>query len=120
MLARLWTTRISPGAGPAYDAFANSRSRPMFAALPGCLGAVFFGTGDTRSVLSLWSDQASIDALERNPLYTRTVQSFLATGALAEPQTTLVHQVTGGTLDLIGLARTVLGPSGNPEPGERP
>ena len=92
----------------------------MFAALPGCLGAVFFGTGDTRSVLSLWSDQASIDALERNPLYTRTVQSFLVTGALAEPQTTLVHEVTGGTMDLVGLARTVLGPNGNPERGERP
>lgn len=120
MFARLWTTRISPGAGPAYDAFAHSRSRPMFAELPGCLGAVFFGTGDTRFVLSLWSDQASLDALERNPLYTGTVQSFLATGALAEPQTTLVHEVTGGTMDLVGLARTVLRPDGNPEPGERP
>lgn len=120
MLTRLWTTRLSPGAGPAYDAFANSRSRPMFAALPGCLGAVFFGTGDTRFVLSLWSDQASIDALERNPLYTRTVQSFLATGALAEPQTTLVQEVTGGTMDLVALAHTVLGPDGNPEPDERP
>jgi len=120
LLARLWTTRISPGAGPAYDAFANSRSRPMFAALPGCLGAIFFGTGDTRSVLSLWSEQASIDALERSPLYTRTVQSFLATGALAEPQTTTVHEVTGGTMDLVGLAHTMLGPDAHPESGGHP
>lgn len=53
MLARLWTTRIASGAGSTYDDFAAHRSRPMFAALPGCLGAVFFGTGETRFVLSL-------------------------------------------------------------------
>lgn len=110
LFARLWTTGVSPGASSTYDTFAAQRSRSMFASLPGCLGAVFFGTGDTRSVLSLWVDQASIDALESNPLYAETVQSFLATGALAEPQTTVVHEVTGGTLDLSGLARTPLNP----------
>lgn len=87
----------------------------MFAALPGCLGAVFFGRGETRLVLSLWVDQASIDALESNPLYTGTVQSFLATGALAEQQTTVVHEVTGGTVDLGGLAHTLLKPDAYPE-----
>ena len=115
MFARLWTTRISTGAGSTYDDFASRRSRPMFAALPGCLGAVFFGTGETRFVLSLWVDQASIEALESNRLYKGTVQSFLATGALAEPQTTVVHEVTGGTVDLGGLAHTLLKPDAYPE-----
>ncbi len=54
MIARLWQTRIDPARSAAeYDAFAATYSRPMFAALPGCLGAFFLGTGEVRSVLEL-------------------------------------------------------------------
>src|SRR5215813_10143580 len=45
MIARLWTTRIDPALAPEYDAFAARYSRPMFAALPGCLAAFFLGAG---------------------------------------------------------------------------
>jgi len=103
MIARLWETGIRPGMESAYDSFAYTYSRPMFAALPGCLGAFFLGTGATRSVLSLWIDQASIDALKDSELYKDTVARFLATGALLEPQTTKVLEVTGGTVNAATL-----------------
>jgi hypothetical protein len=42
-----------------------------------------------RSVLSLWADEASIDALDTSTstLYRETVTRFHATGVLREPQT---------------------------------
>jgi hypothetical protein len=70
MIARLWRTGIDPALGTEYDALAATYSRPMFGALAGCLGAFFLGTGEVRSVLSLWVESASIDALESSPLST--------------------------------------------------
>src|SRR5215510_6356945 len=100
MIARLWTTRIDPALAAEYDAFAARYSRPMFAALPGCLAAFFLDAGgEVRSVLSLWADQASIDALAGSALYRDTVTRFQATGVLREPQTVELFEVTGGTLN---------------------
>jgi len=107
MIARLWTTGVHPGMEPVYDDFARTFSRPMFESLPGCLGAFFLGTGPARSVLSLWADRASIDALDHSPLYTQTVERFLATGALRAPQTTAVWVVTGGTVNAAALAASM-------------
>jgi hypothetical protein len=76
----------------------------MFAALAGCLGAFFLGTGEVRCVLSLWADRASIDALESSPLYRETVARFQATGVLREPQTIKLFEVTGGTASALSLA----------------
>lgn len=76
----------------------------MFAALPGCLGAFFLGTGEVRSVLSLWADRASIEALESSALYSETVARFQATGVLREPQMVELFEVTGGTVSAIALA----------------
>jgi hypothetical protein len=104
MIARLWRTGIDPARGAEYDAFAAAHSRPMFAAVPGCLGAFFLGTGEVRSVLSLWADAASIDALESSPLYRETVIRFQATGILREPQTVELFEVTGGTVSALSLA----------------
>ena len=99
MIARLWTTRIDPALAPEYDAFAARYSRPMFAALPGCLAAFFLGaSGEMRSVLSLWADEASIEALDTSALYRDTVTRFQATGVLREPQTVELFEVTGGTM----------------------
>ena len=104
MIARLWQTRIDPARGADYDAFAGAHSRPMFAALPGCLGALFLGAGEVRSVLSLWTDRASIEALESSVLYRETVARFQATGVLREPQTVELFEVTGGTVSALALA----------------
>jgi heme-degrading monooxygenase HmoA len=99
MIARLWTTSIDPALAAEYDAFAARYSRPMFAALPGCLAAIFLRAGgEMRSVLSLWADEASIDALETSALYRDTVTRFQATGVLREPQTVELFEVTGGAI----------------------
>jgi heme-degrading monooxygenase HmoA len=100
MIARLWRTHIDPVQAAEYDAFAATYSRPMFAALPGCLAAFFLGTGDEmRSVLSLWTDRASIEALDLSALYRETVTRFQTTGVLREPQTVELFEVTGGTVN---------------------
>ena len=104
MIARLWQTRIDPARGAEYDGFAATYSRPMFATLPGCLGAFFLGTGEVRSVLSLWADRASIDALDTSARYRETVARFQATGVLREPQTAELLEVTGGTVSALALA----------------
>jgi hypothetical protein len=104
MIARLWETRIDPALGAAYDAFANTHSRPMFASLPGCLAAFFLGTGELRSVLSMWVDNTSIEALKDSMLYAETVARFQATGVLREPQTVKLFEVTGGTVRALALA----------------
>jgi hypothetical protein len=104
MIARLWQTGIDPARGAEYDAFAVTYSRPMFAALPGCLGALFLGTGEVRTVLSLWADRTSIDALDTSPFYRETVARFQATGVLREPQTVELFEVTGGTVSALALA----------------
>jgi len=104
MIARLWKTGIDPARTAEYDAFADGYSRPMFAALPGCLGAIFLGNADVRWVLSLWSDPASIEALRSASLYRDTVARLQATGILRDPQTVELFEVTGGTVHALGLA----------------
>jgi hypothetical protein len=100
MIARLWRTHIDPVQAAEYDAFAATYSRPMFAALPGCLAAFSLGSGDEmRSVLSLWADRASIEALDHSALYRETVTRFQTTGVLREPQTVELFEVTGGTVN---------------------
>src|SRR5262245_48670051 len=113
MIARLWTTRIDPALAAEYDAFAARYSRPMFAALPGCLAAFFLRAGgEMRSVLSLWAGEASIDALDTSALYRDTVYRFQATGVLRAPQAVELFEVTGGTMraglddELVGYRTT--------------
>jgi hypothetical protein len=72
--------------------------------LPGCLAAFFLSTGEVRSVLSLWVDNTSIEALKNSMLYTATVARFQATGILREPQTVKLFEVTGGTVRALALA----------------
>ena len=107
MIARLWQTRIDRARGREYDTFAQKYSRPMFASLPGCLGALFLGTGELRSVMSLWIDQPSIDALPKSSRYAQTVAGFQATGILREPQTVECFEVTGGTLNISAFRRSM-------------
>jgi hypothetical protein len=104
MIVRLWQTQIDPARGAEYDAFADTYSLPMFAALPGCLGALFLGMGEQRSVLSLWADRSSIEALDTSVLYRDTVARFQATRVLREPQTVELFEVTGGTVNALALA----------------
>jgi heme-degrading monooxygenase HmoA len=101
VIARLWKTGIAPGRAEAYEAFARDVSLPMFHAQPGFLGVVMGrdvdrdpDPGTNRAwVLTLWQDQAAVDALAASPTYQATVAAILAAGLLAGEQTTEVSAV---------------------------
>jgi heme-degrading monooxygenase HmoA len=97
VIARLWKTGIAAGRGAAYEAFARDVSLPMFHAQPGFLGVVMgrdgASDGERAWVLTLWQDQAAVDALASSPTYQATVAAILAAGLLAGEQTTEVSAV---------------------------
>jgi heme-degrading monooxygenase HmoA len=97
VIARLWKTGIAPGRGDAYEAFAHGVSLPMFHAQPGFLGVVMGRDADSNTnrawVLTLWQDQAAVDALAASPTYQATVAAILAANLLAGEQTTEVSAV---------------------------
>lgn len=94
MIARFWEADLAPGRGADYDAFVAAYSRPMFAALPGCAGALFLGRGERRVVLSLWTGQAAIDALAESTLYRSVVRRLEDSGLLVSAAVTGVSPVT--------------------------
>lgn len=98
ILARLWTTQIEPARGAEYESFAHMLSRPMFASMPGCVGALFLGIGCDRAVLSLWLDYKSIEHAEASMHYQDTVASLVASGVLRGTQQVLIWPVREGFL----------------------
>jgi quinol monooxygenase YgiN len=96
---RLWTTGLVAATLEGYEAFAGTRSLSMFRSLPGCLGVLFLRSDRRACVVSLWEDQASIDALATNPTYQATVKDLLAAGFLEDPQQTEVMDLHGGFLE---------------------
>ncbi len=103
LIGRIWRTGIKPGQAEAYEAFAREISLPMFRAQPGFAGVVMGRDGDSDGhgdcegnrawVLTLWRDQAAIDALARSPSYAATVNRILASGFLDGEQSTEVSEV---------------------------
>ncbi len=99
MIARLWKTSIAPGQAAAYEAFARDVSLPMFRAQPGFVGCVMGrdpdpdGNSGRAWVLTLWRDQAAVDALAASPNYRSTVDAILVAGLLAGEQTTEVSEI---------------------------
>lgn len=83
MIARTWHARLSPGREADYDAFAGTRSLPMFRRLPGCRGVLFLGEGLDRRVLSLWTAPGAIDALTGNADYLAVSRQLAESGILA-------------------------------------
>lgn len=82
MIARIWRTEIDPARAEEYRDFARSKSLPMFRAQPGFGGVLFAARDAERSVITLWADRASAEALERSPAYRSTVAAIEATGFL--------------------------------------
>lgn len=83
MIARTWHARLSPGREADYDAFAATRSLPMFRRLPGCRGVLFLGEGLERRVLSLWTTREAMDALAGNADYLAVSGQLAESGILA-------------------------------------
>jgi hypothetical protein len=82
MIVRIWRTKIDPARAGEYSDFARSRSLPMFRAQPGFAGVLFAGQGGERSVITLWRDVSSAEALDRSETYKTTVAAIEATGFL--------------------------------------
>ena len=100
MIVRLWETGVVPERLAEYLAFAETRSRPMFLAQPGCLGVLFLRTdGDRHAACTYWRDRGAVAALESSERYRATAAALAATGVLVDPQTVRVYEVEGGTLD---------------------
>ena len=93
MIGRIWRTGIAPGRAADYEAFARDVSLPMFRAQPGFAGVVMGRDGDAAWVLTLWEDQAAVDALAGSQSYQSTVARILAAGLLAGEQVTEAAKV---------------------------
>jgi heme-degrading monooxygenase HmoA len=104
MIGRLWTTRLRPGWGEAYEQFAREISLPMFRQQEGFVGCVMSRTPELGFVYTFWRDQAAIDALDQSPSYQATVKRILEAGILDEPQTLQVAEVH--LVDLAALPTT--------------
>ena len=83
MIVRIWRTELSPGAEADYDAFARTRSLPMFERHAGFAGALFAREGSNAAVITLWQERSAIEDLERSPLYVDTVRELEASGVLS-------------------------------------
>jgi heme-degrading monooxygenase HmoA len=82
MIVRIWRTQVDPDGGAAYDAFARTRSRPMFERHAGFVAVLFAREGSTAAVITLWRERRDIARLERSQLYLDTVRALEATGLL--------------------------------------
>ncbi|MEU4192268.1 antibiotic biosynthesis monooxygenase [Kribbella sp. NPDC026611] len=86
MIVRIWRTGIVEERAAEYDAFAHTRSLPMFRRQPGCRGVYFTHTETGRAVVTIWTNQEAADALAHSDDYLATVAAIEATGFLLGPQ----------------------------------
>ena len=85
-VVRIWSTGIDESRSPEYNDFTVSTSLPMFRRHSGFLGVLFAGAASERAVITIWSDQAAVAALEASADYKDTVRMLEATGFLRPPQ----------------------------------
>ncbi|HEV2673438.1 MAG TPA: antibiotic biosynthesis monooxygenase [Aliidongia sp.] len=92
MIARIWSTKVSPAQLDDYEAFAEKISLPMFRKQPGCEGVLMFRDGGSCHVLTLWQSQSDIDALATSPSYAETVGRIVSAGFLTGDQATRTYE----------------------------
>ena len=92
-VVRIWRTGLDGSRAPEYEDFALTISLPMFQRHAGFLGVLFAGTGSERTVITLWSSQAAVAALDTSADYQATVRAIEATGFLRPPQEVELHSV---------------------------
>jgi quinol monooxygenase YgiN len=96
MIARLWLARVDHARRAEYEAFVLQKSMPMFRALPGCLSALFVSDAGRLGALTIWRDQACVDALSGSAFYRDTVRQLEESGLiLAAPELDLFVTLPG-------------------------
>lgn len=93
MLQRIWRCTISPERSSEYEEFAREFSLPMFRDQPGFRGCVMSRVGGDCEVLTLWDDEASIEALQISASYLSTVAKIRAAGFVQEEHGSSVSPV---------------------------
>jgi heme-degrading monooxygenase HmoA len=63
-----------------------TRSLPMFKSHVGFCGVLFAADGEERVVITLWSERAAVETLERSPRYRNTAAATEEAGFLRPPQ----------------------------------
>ena len=99
-LVRVWTARIANEA--QYLAFAHAHSLPMFLAQPGCEAVHFLPLGGGRhAVVTLWTDDAALQACEASPAYDYAVAALMATGLVEGDVSLAVTSLAPPMLDVV-------------------
>jgi heme-degrading monooxygenase HmoA len=96
MLQRVWRCTVDPNRAREYEDFARRISLPMFRKQPGYRGCIMARRGPHREVLTLWEDEAAIEALDTSDSYKSTVAKIRAAGFIVEELGTTVmatHEV---------------------------
>jgi hypothetical protein len=83
---RIWRTGIDPARAHEYDEFARTTSVSMFRRQPGFVAVLFTSRGSERTVITLWEDRESADALNASATYEATVNEIKAAGFLRGEQ----------------------------------
>lgn len=96
MLLKSWRMQVVAGREQTHKDFAENVYLPLLRSQEGCLGAYFSLSQQDCLALSIWHDQAVINALEQNPAYQELVQQWLNQGVVADSQSTEIWQVYSG------------------------
>ena len=102
MRVRIWKTDYDPAGHDRLMQYANTVSLPALSGRPGNRGVLFYIREGYMEVLTLWQDQAAIDALEADPVYAETVAGIRALEVLGREQSVEVFDHAGGNLALPG------------------
>ena len=98
MLVRIWRTDFDVTQKDKLLSYANNVSLPALGSRPGCRGVLFFSKDDRWTTMTIWQDQASIDALDDDADYRRIAEGILDIGVLGTDQSLEVCAYDGGAL----------------------
>jgi len=96
MIVRIWHTKVDSARIAEFEQFAIQQSLPMFRQQAGLLGVFFTRSTDEFQTITLWENQAAVDALATSPTYQDTVSRIKATGFLIGDQRVDVFETWGG------------------------
>jgi len=84
MLQRVWRCTIDPDRASEYEDFARRISMPMFRRQRGYRGCIMARRDPHCEVLTLWDDEAAIQALDTSHSYNAAVAKIRIAGFVVE------------------------------------
>lgn len=96
MLVRIWKTDYDPAGFDRLNEYANRVSLPALSSRPGNRGVLFYQRDGQWWTLTIWENQAAIDALAGDKVYQETVAGILALDVLGKDQSVEICDHAGG------------------------